>query len=41
MYEKEFRSQSETRKTAYLAQTGKLGNATYRSGESQIKKKKT
>ena len=39
--EEEFRSQSETRKTVYLAQTGKFGKAVNRSVERQIKEEKT
>ena len=38
---KKFRSQSETRKTAYLTQTRIFGKATYRSRECQIKEEET
>ena len=38
---KNFRSQFKTRKTTYLSQTRKFGEATYRSRESQIKEKET
>ena len=36
-----FRSQSKTRKTAYLSQTRKFEEAMNRSGESQIKEEET
>ena len=39
--EKKFRSQSKTRKTTYLSQTRKLGEAANRSRRSQIKEAET
>ena len=39
--EKKFRSQFKTRKTVYLPQTRKFGEAAYRSSESWIKDEET